>query len=256
MTVRRHEFEGSFNFRDLGGWQTEEGASVRWGRLFRADSVHLMTDADVLRARDQLKIRTVVDLRNDEEIAIGGVGELAAASVRHHAPLSSRRGLNPIDAAVAAANVTVADRSPDTMANGYLLTLERSADLIVEVVDRFAADEGLPGVFFCAAGKDRTGVMSAVILGAIGVRDTDIVEDYVLTADSIEAIIGRFAAVPGAPDMYRDYPASHFAPYAETMEHVIAGVRESWGSFADYLVTHGLPRKSLGALSASLLESV
>ena len=254
MTVRRHDFEGSFNFRDLGGWQTGDGASVRWGRLFRADSVHLMTDADVLRARDQLRIRTVVDLRNDEEIAIGGVGELAAAAARVHAPLSSRRGLNPIDAAVAAANISVADRSPDTMASGYLLTLERSADLIVEVVDRFAADDGLPGVFFCAAGKDRTGVMSAVILGALGVRDEDIVEDYVLTADSIEAIIGRFAAVPGAPDMYREHPASHFAPYAETMEHVIAGVRDEWGSFGEYLLRNGLSRESLDALSATLLE--
>jgi hypothetical protein len=254
MSIRRHDFEGSFNFRDLGGWRTDDGASVRWGRLFRADSVNLMTDADVLRARDQLRIRTVVDLRNDEEIAVGGIGTLAAAAVRHHAPLSSRRGLNPIDAATAAANITIADRSPDTMAAGYLLTLERSADLIVDVIDRFAANEALPGVFFCAAGKDRTGVMSAVILGALGVRDEDIIEDYVLTADSIEAIIGRFASVPGSPDMYRDHPATHFAPYALTMEHVIDGVKERWGSFADYLIDHGLPRAALDSVTKSLLE--
>lgn len=255
MSVRRQDFEGSFNFRDLGGWRTSDDRTVRWGRLFRADSVHLMTDADVLRARDQLRIQTVVDLRNDDEIAIGGVGALAAAAaLRHHAPLSSRRGLNPIDAAAAAANITVADRSPDTMANGYLLTLERSADLIVDVVDRFSNADALPGVFFCAAGKDRTGVMSAVILGAIGVTDEDIIEDYVLTADSIEAIIGRFAATPGSPDLYRDYPARHFAPYKETMEHVIAGVTEQWGSFADYLIDNGLSRASLDGLSEALLE--
>jgi protein tyrosine/serine phosphatase len=254
MTVRRHDFEGSFNFRDLGGWRTEDDASVKWGRLFRADSVHLMTESDVLRARDQLRIRTVVDLRNDDEIAVGGVGTLASAAVRHHAPLSSRRGLNPIDAATVAANITIADRSPDTMASGYLLTLERSADLIVDVVDRFAADDALPGVFFCAAGKDRTGVMSAVILGAIGIRDADIIEDYVLTADSIEAIIGRFASAPGSPDLYRDYEAKHFAPYKETMEYVIAGVKDEWGSFADYLLKNGLPQASLDTLTTALLE--
>ena len=253
MTVRRHEFEGSFNFRDLGGWRTDDGASVKWGKLFRADSVHLMTDADVLRARDQLRIRTVVDLRNDDEIAVGGIGTLAEAAHRVHAPLSSRRGLSLVDAA-AVVNVNVADRSPATLASGYLLTLERSADLIVEVFTRFASDEALPGVFFCAAGKDRTGVMSAVILGSLGVRDEDIVEDYFLTADAIEQIIGRFASTPGSPDMYRDLPATHFAPYAETMEHVVAGVKQRWGTFADYLVEHGVPRSSIDGLKATLLE--
>ena len=254
MTIRRHDFEGSFNFRDLGGWRTDDGASVKWGRLFRADSVHLMTEGDVLRARDQLRIRTVVDLRNDDEIAIGGIGTLAEAAERVHAPLSSRRGLSPIDAAAAVTNIaTVADRSPETLASGYLLTLERSADLITDVVRRFASDGALPGVFFCAAGKDRTGVMSAVVLGAIGVRDSDIVEDYFLTADAIEQIIGRFAATPGSPDMYRNLPPSHFAPYAETMQHVVDGVKERWGSFADYLIDNGVPRASLDALSASLI---
>jgi protein-tyrosine phosphatase len=253
LTIRRHEFEGSFNFRDLGGWRTDDGATVRWGKLFRADSVHLMSDGDVLRARDQLRIRTVVDLRNDEEIAIGGIGTLAEATERHHAPLSSRRGLAPVDATVLGPG-DVADRSPGRLAFGYLQTLERSADLIVDVVTRFVSSDALPGVFFCAAGKDRTGVMSAVLLGAVGVCDEDLVEDYYLTADAIDQIIGRFASAPGSPDMYRDFPPSHFAPYAETMEMVVAGVKERWGSFADYLIDNGLGRASLDALTASLLE--
>ena len=254
MTIRRHEFEGSFNFRDLGGWRTDDGATVRWGRLFRADSVHLMSDGDVLRARDQLRIRTVVDLRNDDEIAIGGIGTLAEAAERHHAPLSSRRGLGPVDATTVLGAGDVADRSPGRLASGYLQTLERSADLIVDVVGRFASSDALPGVFFCAAGKDRTGVMSAVVLGAIGVCDEDIVEDYYLTTDAIDRIIGRFAATPGSPDMYRDLPPSHFAPYAETMEHVVAGVKERWGSFADYLIDNGLSRTSLDSVTSALLE--
>lgn len=253
MTTRRHDFEGSFNFRDLGGWRTDDGASVKWGRLFRADSVHLMTDADVLRARDQLRIRTVVDLRNDEEIAIGGIGTLAEAAQRHHAPLSARRGLGPVDTSVLG-DGAASDRSPGRLAFGYLQTLERSADLITDIVERFAAAEALPGVFFCAAGKDRTGVLSAVVLGALGVKDEDIVEDYYLTAESIDAIIGRFASTPGSPAMYRDLPPSHFAPYAETMEMVVAGVKERYGTFADYLVGSGLPSASIDALKASLLE--
>jgi protein-tyrosine phosphatase len=250
--IRRHEFEGSFNFRDLGGWRTGDGATVRWGKLFRADSVHLMTEPDVTRARDELGVRTLIDLRGDLEISYGGLGSLAeSVTARHHAPLSSRR-TDVIDAQVAAA--ASADRSPDAMVEQYLGILDVSGGLVVDAVAAMASSDALPAVFFCAAGKDRTGVLSAVVLGALGVRDEDIVEDYVLTGETIDRIIGRFASRDTSPAFYRDLPPSHFAPYAETMERVIAHVRDTHGSFGNYLVSNGLPSASLDALAASLLE--
>ncbi len=251
--VRHWDFEGCFNFRDLGGWKTEGGATVRWRRLFRSDAVHLMTQPDVDRAHRELGIRTIIDLRSELEIKLGGAGGLAElVDARHHMPLSSRN--------VAAADATVAlassdDRSPGAMADQYLAILEGSSDLIVGAVEALARDEALPGVFFCAAGKDRTGVLSAVVLGALGVRKVDIVEDYVLTAGAIDRIIGRFASTPGAPAMYRDNPTSHFTPHAETMERVIARVDETYGSFGGYLSEKRLPRASLSALAAGLLET-
>jgi len=246
--MRRIDFEGSFNFRDLGGWETTNGRSVRWRKLYRADSVHLMTEDDVSRAHEELGVRTLIDLRSDMEIQFGGVGTLGEIVVtRHHAPFRSR----PIDAAVAA---PTGDRSPDAMVEQYLGILDHSSDPIVEAVQTLASDEALPGVFFCAAGKDRTGVLAAVVLGAIGVRDDDIVADYVLTEESIEAIITRFASNEGAPAMYRDLPPSHFAPFAETMERVIDGVRSQYGSFASYLMSRGLPDDALRSLQASLVE--
>ena len=252
---RRHEFEGCFNFRDLGGWRTDDDATVRWGRLFRADAVHLMSERDVACARNDLALRTMIDLRNDDEIAFGGVGALAdTVGARLHAPLSSRRGLSPIDAERLAAARNIADRSPEALAENYIGILERSSDLIVDAMATLAQPDSLPAVFFCAAGKDRTGVLSAVVLGSLGVRDSDIVEDYVLTSESIEDIIGRFAAVEGSPDMYRDLPASHFAPFAETMQAVIEDVRNRYGSFGAYLVAKGLPTPSLDAIAANLLD--
>jgi protein-tyrosine phosphatase len=251
--VRHHDFEGCFNFRDLGGWKTAEGASVRWGRLFRSDAVHLMTPDDVLRAHQQLGLRTIIDLRSEIEIEFGGMGGLAdIVSARHHVPLSSRRATTAVDATVALASSD--DRSPDAMVDQYLAILEGSSDLVVGAVAALASADALPGVFFCAAGKDRTGVLSAVVLGALGIRDEDIVEDYVLTGDSIDRIIGRFASTPGSPAMYRDNPPSHFAPYRETMERVIGGVRDQYGSFGAYLVAKGLPTPALEALAATLLD--
>jgi protein-tyrosine phosphatase len=250
--VRRHEFDGCFNFRDLGGWRTNDDRIVRWGRLFRADSVHLMSERDVACARDELAIRTLIDLRGDLEIEHGGLGALAGVvAARHHAPLTSRPNAGPIDSADAQPS---SDRSPDVMVSGYLGILEASADLIVDAVGVIARGGALPALFFCAAGKDRTGVLSAVLLGALGVRDEDIVEDYVLTGESIVRIIQRLGEAPGAPDMYRELPAAQFAPYAETMERVVAAVGSAYGSFADYLVANGLPATTLDALAAALLE--
>lgn len=252
--MRRIDFEGSFNFRDLGGWQTDDRRSIRWGRLFRADSVHMLTEADAERARNELALRTQLDLRSDVEVSVMGAGLLAEAGLaRHHVPLTSRRAA-ALDSAQAAGQAS-ADRSADALVEQYLTTMEVSADLIVGAVGALVADEALPAVFFCSAGKDRTGVLSAVILGSLGVRDEDIVKDYVLTEERIVPIIERFGSIEGSPDMYRDLPPSHFAPLAETMERVVSGVRSSYGSFAEYLLAKGLPAPSLDALSSALLET-
>ena len=246
--MRRIELDGCFNFRDLGGWATDDGRTVRWNRLYRADSVHLMSDADVKHARDELGVRTLIDLRSDLEVQFGGLGSLSErVALRRHAPFRSR----PIDAPAAAGSD---DRSPDAMVAQYLGILEHSSDLIVDGVDALSSDEALPGVFFCAAGKDRTGVLSAVLLGALGVTETDIVEDYVLSAETIDRVIGRFGANPSSPDMYRNLPPSHFAPVAETMHRVLASVRETYGSFGDYLLSKGLPATALESLRSALLD--
>lgn len=248
------EFEGCFNFRDLGGWRTTDGRTVAWGRLYRADSVHRMTESDATRARQELGLRTVLDLRSELEISYGGLGLLAeAGTARHHLPLSSRRG-QPIviDGTSAAPS---ADRSPDTMVANYLAIMEASSDLIVDAVSALATDRGLPAVFFCAAGKDRTGVLSAVVLGALGVRDEDIMADYVLTTDSIDRIITRFAADENSPAIYRDNPPSHFAPVAETMQRVLRDVRHRYGSFGEYLVSKGLAETALSGLNEALLRA-
>src|SRR5687767_15245825 len=122
-----------------------------------------MTRADADHVRDELGLRTLLDLRNELEIDATGVGLLANDGVaRLHLPLSSRRG-TVIDGANRPAPSS--DRSPDTMVEQYLGIIEASSDLIVEAVDAIASDEALPAVFFCAAGKDRTGVLSAVVLG-------------------------------------------------------------------------------------------
>jgi protein-tyrosine phosphatase len=253
LKTRRIEFEGSFNFRDLGGWRTNDGRTVCWRRLFRADSVHRLTPADVGRAHDELGVRTLLDLRNEMEIGAYGIGLLAEGGMnRLHLPITSRPRETP--ALGGAAAVPNPSRTPDEMLAVYLGMLEVSSDLVVRAVEALVEDEALPAVFFCTAGKDRTGVLSAVVLGALGVRDEDLVEDYFLTRDAIEQIIGRIASDADAPEMYRDLPPMHFAPHEETMERFVDEMRRKYGSFADYLVTKGLPESTLDRLRSALIE--
>lgn len=245
--MRRIEFEGCFNFRDLGGWTTNDGRQTRWGQLYRGDSVHLLTDADARRAHDELGIQTLIDLRGETEISFAGTGLLHERGlVRHHFPLSAN-----VDRANSA--MIAGDRSPDTMVAHYLEILEGASSLVVSAVEELAADAAMPAVFFCAAGKDRTGVLSAVVLGAVDVCDEHIVEDYVLTGETVDRVIGRFAASPHAPAIYRDNPPSYFTPHPESMERVVDEVRSRYGSFRAYLVAKGADEARLDRLRHALV---
>lgn len=246
--MSRIELEGCFNFRDLGGVSAADGRRVATGRLYRADSVHLATRADVALITGDLAVRTLIDLRSEAEVEAAGSGAIDG-TLRHHLPF----GAAGVDSALQRFAGS-ADRSPDAMAARYALILESSGALVRQAVEALAAADALPAVFFCTAGKDRTGVLAAVVLGALGVSDEDVVADYVRTEAAIDRIIGRLAAAPGSPPMYRDHPPSHFAPHAETMRMVVDHVRAGHGSWIGYLRAHGTDAATVDRLREVLLE--
>ena len=80
------QFEACFNFRDLGGYETVDGAHVKWGTVYRSGSLHRLTGTDLARAME-LGIATVIDLRSGAELASEGVFGAAADVTFHHLPL-------------------------------------------------------------------------------------------------------------------------------------------------------------------------
>jgi protein-tyrosine phosphatase len=171
---RRVPFEGASNFRDLGGYRTATGR-LRWGLVFRADSLHGLT-ADDLELYEQLGLRTVFDLRSDVE--------------REERP-------NPMPSSA----FTVISRSPDeqgvtvptdtwtTAVDGeqilhelYVRLIEHAAGRIGELFTELATPDGLPAVFHCHAGKDRTGIVAALLLELAGVDREVVLDDYELTS--------------------------------------------------------------------------
>jgi protein-tyrosine phosphatase len=238
------DLEGCLNFRDLGGYPTEDGRTVRWRQVYRSDALHHLTPADVARVRDELGIAAVVDLRSTAELRGEGRGPLAREPIGfHHLPLFDGQEARPEGWPPIA---TLADR--------YVLLAEIAQAPIARLI-RVLAEAGGPVVYHCAAGKDRTGVVSAVLLGLLGVRDEVIVADYAATQENLEAIIERLMAARGYQTMLSALPPDTLHAEAETMVAFLARIRERYGSMHGYARAAGVMEALVGRLAERLLET-
>jgi protein-tyrosine phosphatase len=238
------DLEGCLNFRDLGGYPTADGRRVGWRLVYRSDALHRLTAGDVARMRDDLGIRTVIDLRSSAELRAEGRGPLAAESIGfHHLPLFDGQAARP-EAWPAIA--TLADR--------YSLLAEVAREPIARVVGILARAEG-PAVYHCAAGKDRTGVVSAILLGLLGVPDEIVVADYAATQERLDDIIARLMEAEGYQTMLAALPPDTLHAEAETMVAFLAGIRSRYGSMAGYASAAGVEEADIARLRERLLES-
>ena len=235
--------EGCLNFRDLGGLPTRDGGRVRRGRVYRSDALHLLTPADVRRLRDELGLAAVVDLRSAAELATDGRGPLAGEPIAfHHVPLFDAEHMT---AEARSVTITLADR--------YALLADFAAVRIGRVLVA-VAEAGGPAVYHCAAGKDRTGVISAIILGVLDVPDEAIVADYVASRENLDAIIARLMETEGYQKMLAALPPETLHAEPATMEAFLARVRERHGSFRDYARSTGVDDATLARLQTELVE--
>lgn len=235
--------EGCFNFRDIGGYPTRTGRRVRWRQLFRSDGLHALTPDDVRVLREDVGLGQVVDLRSTGELASEGRGLLGDLPLEfHHLPLfDGDRSGKPQEAL----DVTLADR--------YVLLAEYAADRIARVVTTLAAAPG-PAVFHCAAGKDRTGVVSAIVLGLLDVADEVIVADYAATQENLEAIVDRLMSLDGYRAMLAALPPDTLHANPETMVMLLDQLRERHGSMEAYARRAGVDDATLVRLRGRLLE--
>lgn len=252
--TRRLAFEGCHNFRDLGGYRTADGRAVRWGRVFRSDALHYLTHADAERLVGELGLATAIDLRTPPEIEAGGPDALAEAPVTRH-----RLSLIELTAELEMAEAEQLlphrdDRRPEATAARYGFMLRTAGPRIAEALRILAEPSNHPAVFYCAAGKDRTGILAAVLLGALGVPDDVVVADYLLTAEAIQAVIDRLAATPLYGPGIDGIPRQNFLPHRETFDILLDDIRREFGGWADYARAQGLGDNDLRALRGALLE--
>ena len=191
-----------------------------------------------------LGLRTVVDLRTGTELERHGRGLLIDEPVSHvHLsvlPIESGESL----AAPPPAGTDMADR--------YLWYLEVGSPALAAALRLLADPESQPLVFHCAAGKDRTGVLSALALSCLGVGRDDIVEDYVETGVHLDLILERLRG--GTLNTEERQADPRVTIEAATMERFLDGVDERYGGAAGWALSAGIEAETLDALRRSLLE--
>jgi protein-tyrosine phosphatase len=248
---RRHLLiPGTLNFRDAGGYPTADGGVTAWRRLFRSDGLHRLGQgaASQLAA---LGLRTVLDLRTSPEtqIAPSPLEDLAAGGA-----LTMHISLVGDDL----------DALPPDLAEIYDFIVDRRGTEIAAAIRSLARPGGLPALVHCTAGKDRTGIVVAFALAAVGVPDQIIAADYALSSLYLDAqhtpTIGRVQEGTGLGDRLT---AALLASPAELMLRVLARARQHGasqhgagqhpGSIAGYLTGYGVTSAELAALRSGLV---
>jgi protein-tyrosine phosphatase len=237
VTVDRWvEIDELFNFRDVGGL-----GGVRRGLLYRADALCNLTD----RGREDyaaLGIHTVIDLRRQPELDSYGRAPDWAFEVWHNIPLRERPG--PESDCPDMAGV------PGCISDVYLDMTETAAEDIVRVLTILADPSVGPAVIHCAGGRDRTGVVVAVLLALLGVQDAEIAVDYHLSERFTERwLVWKEAETGSMPELPLNV---RYAP-EEAMLLLLKRLRERHGTVEAYLLDAGLEPAVVEALRARYL---
>jgi len=239
-TERTLAWDGCVNVRDLGGLPTEDGRVTKFGAVVRADSIRSLSDAgwDALLGYG---VARIVDLRWHDELAADPPRDVDVEVV--HVPVFPDLG----DAAWEAAEANLGDRGRE-----YAWLLETGADRFSQALTAVAEADGGPVVVHCAAGKDRTGLVVALMLRLAEVPLEAIIEDYVLSGRNLAALIGPWIeSAPDETERERRRYVGQTTPVA--IEHAVQDVERRHGSVRDYLRSAGAADDTLAGIRERLL---
>ena len=235
--------EGAFNFRDLGGYPVGGSGRVRWATVYRSDALHSLSTAD-LETLESLGVDRIIDLRSLTEIERTGRGGLALRQVEY------------LTASVIPTLGSEATGAPssDNLAERYMWYLDVGREAIAETFEILATPGTGAIVFHCAAGKDRTGVLAALLLEVLGVSGDDIVADYVLTDQALPSILDRLSQDPVHGAAVAQIPDSRRTVQPDAMRGFLQLLDQRHGGARAWLEMAGVKPRSIDALRTRLLD--
>lgn len=276
--------DGVRNFRDVGGYPAAAGGRVRWGCVYRSADLDSLSRAGLAALRT-LGIKTLIDFRGAAERkpdpSIPLDSELRCKVL--HLPIIPQHGEPPGEVgAVNEAGPSIMENifgrgergqwtpaqlrhafevasflASRTVARSYLSFLVSSMESLRETFTRLAAPDGLPSIIQCAAGKDRTGVVCAILLSVLGVKREDVVEDYLLSNTHwAEAELAPYGDRLGAAGIAPADLFPLFGVSAPSIRKLLTTLDDTYGGAAHYLTEFlGVEVASVERLRDSLTAS-
>lgn len=254
IAERRIRLNKTFNFRDIGGYETIGGQRVRWGRIFRSDGLSRLNDAD----RAYLKgmgLKLVMDFRSEDEAKKspdllpedGGIEYL-------HLPIQTGE-LNFVTAMEKLKKGDDTWMTQDYMTIGYLKNLDVFPHIWSAAFKRLADAGSHPLVFHCTGGKDRAGTCAALTLLVLGVPEDEVIRDHQLSnvfiADMLPRVYKQLESIGVDPDKLKPY----FTAPLEAIEALLDHLHKNYKNAENYLRTKaGLDDKVIESLRETMLE--
>ena len=243
--TRRIKIEGAYNVRGLGGYETTDGRNTKWKMFIRGDDVSTLprSSQDVLT---DFGVRTVIDLR--------GVREIDSQADNVLSKLPHIRYCNVDILGDMAIDTPWSDITGHKAPKSYRNMLDLCGDKFRDTLATMAETDALPVLFHCVGGQDRTGLVSAILLGLVGVPNETIAEDYTLTAEyRIDAYMGSNLQPDTDPAQYTSeaYRARNCPP--DVMLDTLGYLEERYGGVEGYVKSFGLKDEQIATLLDALL---
>lgn len=231
------DLEGAYNVRDLGGLRTRDKRLTRNGLIYRGDSLDHITPADAKTLFGEMDIGTIVDLRTKAETDLVDLS-FPVQRCRFSVLAEGRLGREPFPS-----------DDPAELAKVYLNNIEGGREAVKSTFEVIAANlqAGVPTLFHCAAGRDRTGIMAALLLDLVGVTFGEIARDYVQSNRNARRVTQKLAENP----LYANHEA-HMREIILLHEQTILGfvrlLQAEAGGSHQFCLDCGLSEETIAAL--------
>lgn len=239
--------EGGINFRDLGGYLTEDGREVRWRTLFRCGHLSNLTARDVQALQDW-RVTHIHDFRRQEEQLRNPSQPLSA---RFYADYAISVGSLSRFWEYLGSGQLSAESAHQLVVDSYRTCVDDVAPHYGRLFRALLANEGNATIFHCAAGKDRTGMAAALILSALGVPRDVIVTDYLLTLEHFDTsrlleTVEQHLRNAQVEYWERSWLMPYCAVHQDNIEAFFEGIEAGYGSVTEYL------QRALGLSSSDI----
>lgn len=208
--------EGAYNVRDLGGYKTKDGKSVKWGCLFRSGDLNLLSSAD-LAYLSRTGIKTIIDFRTEEEKNTAPDKLPSSHTRTYKLPIGAG---NIIDMA----KITTVEEAEQALVTTNIFLANACQQQYKDFFGALMEEQHIPVLFHCSAGKDRAGFAAALFLSSLGVERETIIADYLLSSEYVRekyaSLVESMPVLAPVFDVRRNYITAAF----ETIDSEYGGI--------------------------------